>query len=197
VIEKVGREEVSFHNHLGDTQYIYQYPLIQYKSLFGRPGIVCVDDGVDEIYKLFQQRNWRIDLLGERIDLEVDRLELKTTVLKVLDSSCDYRIRRWQAFNEKNFREYACIESLGERVRMLERILTGNIISFAKGMEWQVDKPVLVSITDVAWERLNKMKDIRVAVLDADFRCNVSLPNWIGLGKGVSKGFGVIVKKNN
>ena len=197
IIEKVGREEVTFHNHLGDAQYIYQYPLIQYKIAFGKPAIVCLEEGVDEIHKLFEQRNWKINLLGESIELKVDRLDLKTTTLNVWDKKFYYRLFRWQALNEKNYREYNNLKSLTEKIQMLERILTGNILSFAKGIEWQIDQPIKLSITDVSLERLNKMKDIKVAVLDIQFSCNVSLPEWIGLGKGVSKGFGVVRKSRS
>jgi hypothetical protein len=80
---------------------------------------------------------------------------------------------------------------------MLERILIGNILSFAKGIEWKIDQPIKLNITHVALERLNKMKDIKVAVLDIRFNCNVALPDWIGLGKGVSKGFGIINQIRN
>lgn len=197
VIEKVGRDHVAFHNHVGETQFVYQYPLIQYKTVQRQPAIVCLDEGVDEIHKLFEQRNWTIILLGERIDLKVDRLDLKTTTLNVWDKHFDYSLTRWQALNDKNYREYNNLQDLTEKIQMLERILTGNILSFAKGIEWHIDKPVELSITDIALERLSKMKDIKVAVLDVRFRCNVALPDWIGLGKGVSKGFGVVEKLHN
>ena len=197
IIEKVGREEVAFHNHISDTKFVYQYPLIQYKTVYGQPAIVCLEEGVDEIHKLFEQRNWKIKLLGETIDLKVDRLDLKTTTLNVWDKYFNYSIYRWQALNDKNYKEYNNLQSLTEKISMLERILTGNILSFAKGIEWHIEQPVKLSISDVALERLNKMKDIQVAVLDIQFRCNVALPDWIGLGKGVSKGFGVVRKLNS
>ncbi len=197
VIEKVGRDNVAFHNHVGDTKFVYQYPLIQYKTVHRQPAIVCLDEGVDEIHKLFEQRNWTINLLGEKIELKVDRLDLKTTTLNIWDKQFEYSIYRWQALNDKNYREYNSLQSLADKIRMLERILTGNILSFAKGIEWHIEQPVKLTITDIALERLNKMKDINVAVLDARFRCNVALPDWIGLGKGVSKGFGVIKKLHN
>lgn len=197
VIEKVGRDQVAFHNHVGDTQFVYQYPLIQYKTVHRQPAIVCLDEGVDEIHKLFGQRSWTINLLGEKIELKVDRLDLKTTTLNVWDRQFEYSIYRWQALNEKNYKEYSILQTLTGKIQMLERILTGNILSFAKGIEWHIDQPVQLSITDVALERLSKMKDIQVAALDVRFRCNVALPDWIGLGKGVSKGFGVVRKIQN
>ena len=39
-----------------------------------------------------------------------------------------------------------------------------------------------------------KFKDVKMTAYDLRFTCNVSLPNYIGLGKGVSHGFGTIRK---
>lgn len=192
VIEKVGRNHIAFNNHLSDTTYLYKYPLIQYKMVNRQPAIVCLEDGVDEIHKLFEQRNWTINFMGKPLDLKVDRLDLRTTTLNVWDKPFRYRIMKWQALNEKNHREYLAMDTLTGKIRMLEKILTGNILSFAKGINWQIDQPVNLTIQDVSLERLSKMKDIQVAALDVVFSCNVGLPDWIGLGKGVSRGFGVI-----
>src|SRR5690606_18871731 len=139
--------------------------------------------------------NWVIDFLEQKIELKVDRLDLKTTTLNVWDKDIRYSLYRWQALNEKNYPQYNLLNSLTEKLQMLERILTGNILSFAKGIDWHIENPIRVSITNMPHQRMNKMKDIQVAALDIEFTCNVGLPDWIGLGKGVSKGFGVVRRK--
>ena len=197
VIEKVGRENVAFHNHIGQAAFVYHYPLIQYKNAFSQPAIFCLEEGVEEIHKLFGKSDWVIDFLNEKIELKVDRLDLKSTTLSVWDSDINYHLYRWQALNENNYRAYNLLKSLSEKIQMLERILTGNILSFAKGIDWHIEKPVKVCISSMPHYRLNKMKDIQVAALDIDFSCNISLPDWIGLGKGVSKGFGVVRRRKN
>ena len=131
-------------------------------------------------------------MLDEKLELKVDRLDLKTTTLNIWDTQFSYSLYRWQALNEKNYRQYNSLTSLTEKIKMLERILTGNILSFAKGIDWHIEQQVRLTITDIPLERLNKMKDIQVAAIDVRFNCNVGLPDWIGLGKGVSKGFGVV-----
>ena len=196
VIEKVGREHQLFHNHNGDN-FIYQYPLIQYKKIGGRPGIFCLDDGVDEIHKLFEHRSWTIDLQGEKVNLKVDRLDMKTTHINVWEKSFDYSLWNWQALNEENWPKYLQLDSMVEKVGMLEKILTANILSFAKGIDWHIEKPVKVVIKDVKLERDSRMKDIKVRTFVVDFRSNVFLPDFVGLGKGVSKGFGVVKKIRN
>ncbi len=197
VIEKVGRENPLFHNHSGDEAFIYKYPLIQYKKIGKQAGIFCIDEGVDEIHKLFGRRNWTIDLQGHPITLKVDRLDLKTTQVNVLEQRFAYSLSNWQALNEENWKRYNQLDSMVEKVGMLEKILTANILSFAKGIDWHITDPIKLVIKDVKLERDSRMKDIKVRTFEVDFRCNVFLPDFMGLGKGVSKGFGTVVQLNN
>ncbi|MBK9152083.1 MAG: hypothetical protein IPM26_14315 [Saprospiraceae bacterium] len=44
VIEKSKRESDLFHNHLDDQQYIYRYPLIQYKVTDKKASLVCLNE---------------------------------------------------------------------------------------------------------------------------------------------------------
>ncbi len=197
IIEKAGRENLLFHNHLGDDQFSYRYPLIQYKAIRQQPSIFCLDAGVDEIHHLFQQKSWTINLSGNPVDLKVDRLDMKTVTLNVWDKSFPYNLYNWQALNEINYRKYIQLESLKERVVMLEKIITGNILSFAKGIDWHIDKQVEVKIHDIKQVRLKRMKDVKVGAFDVTFSTNVFLPNYIGLGKGVSTGFGIVKQIKN
>lgn len=195
IIEKAGREHLLFHNHISDDKFIYRYPLIQYKVIHNKPSIFCLDAGVDEIHHLFQQRSWTINLSGDTIELKVDRLDLKTITLNIWNKSFEYTLNNWQALNETNYKKFQHLTSLKEKIEMLEKILTGNILSFAKGIDWHIDQPIEVAIQDIKSERLKRMKDIKVGALDIDFSCNVFLPNFLGLGKGVSTGFGIVKQK--
>jgi len=192
VIEKVGRENPLFHNHLSDDTFIYKYPLIQYKKISGQPAIFCLDVGVDEIHKLFGQKSWIIDLKGTDIKLEVESLDLKTNTLSVNGHLKDYQLQRWQALNVENYKKYQALSSMVEKIQMLERILTGNILSFAKGIDWRIEEKITVKISDLQSINPSRMKDIKVSAFDVTFQCNVVMPNWMGLGKGASTGFGVI-----
>lgn len=197
VIEKVGRDNLLFHHHLSDDTFLYKYPLIQYKKIGRQPGIFCIDAGVDEIHKLFGHRSWTILLQGQPMDLKVDRLDMKTTNLNVWEKRFRYSLWNWQALNEDNWKKYTALESMVDKVAMLEKILTANILSFAKGIDWHITAPVQVTIQDVKQERDARMKDIKVRTFEVDFYCNVFLPDYLGLGKGVSKGFGTVRQIKN
>jgi len=57
-----------------------------------------------------------------------------------------------------------------------------------------VDKPIQLEITTLPEPHSVRMKDAKVMAFSPEFRCNISLPYHIGLGKQVSTGFGVVGK---
>lgn len=195
VCQQVPQEMDVFHNHDKEGRSIYRYPLVQYKTIGYRPAIVSLNSGIDELYKFFTRPDWKIFINGNELPLIVHRMHLDTILCKITDRPINYSIRRWQALNGDNYHRFNKTESFAEKLQILESILTGNILSFAGGIGWHIDQPVIVKITDAPKIMQSSFKGIRVATFDLSFTCNVDLPCHIGLGKGAAKGFGVISKK--
>lgn len=192
IIEKVGRENILFHHHLNDGKHLFRYPLIQYKSIRKKPAVLCLGEGVDEIHKLFNQSSWEINLKGEKTDLVIDQLNLDSFTLNIGDKSKNYQLKNWIALNAENYRKYISMDSEIDKVEMLERVLIGNILSFAKGMDWDVQKEIKVRIHNVDKIKNIKYKNTKLYSFDVTFNSNVFLPAYLGLGKGVSRGYGIL-----
>ena len=198
VSEKVGHKHTLFHNHVRDG-YRYAYPLIQYKCLRGHPALICMGAGVDEIHHYFEKKDWSINISGRQMDMKVDSLDLNQFHLQVGENFFPYRIHNWMALNQANFHEYQQLGSLSKKVNYLEKKLIGNILSFAKGIGWWIDKDqtIQVEILDLKEPKRVKFKGKYMEAFSLNFQTNVFLPNYIGLGKGVSKGFGIIHSQRN
>lgn len=193
MVEKVGRENLLFHNHLGNG-FRYGYPMIQYKVFRGNPTIICINEGSEEILKFFQQTNWDIVLNGKEIRTGIKHLSFDYFYCAFSAEPINYQIRNWFALNEGNFEKYIGLAGDQARNELLERILIGNIISFAKGIHWDLDQQVKLAINRLPERRLFNFKDHQMVGFDLGFRSNILLPDAIGLGKSVSRGFGVIRK---
>ncbi len=192
IAEKAGKEHILYHNHLSDSKFLYKYPLIQYKTISRKPTIICIDEGVDDIHHFFENRDWEIKISDRWLNMKIGRLHMNQFTMQVWDKSFTYSILDWLALKPDNYKSYVEMESLAERIRFLETILRGNIIAFAKGIGWTVDKTIKVNIQDIQKDRWIKFKSKKVLAFTLRFTSNVFLPNFIGLGKGVSKGFGVV-----
>lgn len=197
VIEKVGREHLLFHHHIDDQQFLFRYPLIQYKSIYRQSAILCLGDGVDEIHKLFNKSTWEINLKGQKMDLAIDKLDLGNVMLNVWEKSYVYHLYNWFALSEKNYERFKTVNSQIDRIEMLEKILTGNLLSFAKGVDWHIEKEIKIRIDKVTRTKNLKFKNAYLLAFDLDFSSNVFLPNYIGLGKRASHGYGMVVNNKN
>lgn len=195
VIEKTKRQSVLFHNHL-EEGFRYAYPLIQYKVDKKKACVICLNSGTDDIHYLLGLRD--LDLkIGERSDVfKIEDIHIKYHLVQTWDTMFDFSIRNWNAFNEENYKSYRTLRESGQNVRpLLHRILTGNIISFAKGIEWDVEREIKIDILELLEEKWIPYKGINLLALSLTFRCNVSLPSWVGLGKGTSLGFGTVRRR--
>lgn len=195
VVEKVGRENILFHNHLQDS-YRYGYPLIQYKTIYRRPAMICIDHGSEEILKFFEKFDWDLNIRGKKIDATIQDIAFDYFVCGFSPLPVRYRIFNWFALNEDNFKRFIEMKkSSGERIEFLRRILIGNILSFAKGIGWHIDGEIEIQIKWMPDIRLFSFKNHRMVGFDLDFITNLLLPDYIGLGKSTARGFGMIQRK--
>jgi hypothetical protein len=193
VIENAGREHLLFHNHAAEGLR-YAYPLIQYKRIGNKAGLVCLEDGVHEVHAFFQGRPTTLRLGDREITPEVERLQMNEVTLQAWDKMFDYRISNWLALKQENYIAYQAMPDDAERRRFLSTILRGNILSMAKGLGWHVDREIRVELQHVGPLRLMNYKDNRLSAFDVRFRTNVWLPAFVGLGKGAALGFGMVGK---
>jgi len=189
IAAKVGADSLLFHNHNGD-RLRYGYPLIQYKIIRRQPAIMCIGEGVEEIHKYFSQSNWNIRISGRELDMQIDRLNLHQFTMQVWEREFTYDISNWIALSQQSYQDYRQMESLQERIRLLETKLTGNILTMAKGIGWFIDRPLTCKIVHMHEPRPVKVKGVRVLAFNLRFKTNAFLPDHLGLGGKVSLGFG-------
>lgn len=198
VLNAIGSDvDILFHNHTEGDGYRYSYPLIQYKRLGGKAAIVCVEEGVDSIGQFLMAQQPDV-VLGERsVKLEMESVRPQNVLMQTWQSSFDYRLQHWLALNSENYRRYQELDSLTERIVLLESILKGNLLSMCKGLGIYLSEELKVSITRLNEPRLVKVKGVRIMSFDVDFRSNLSLPDGIGIGKNASLGYGTILRNRS
>ena len=197
VIKSLGNDvDLLYHNHIGDTKFRFSYPLIQYKCLSGKAAITCVEEGTDIIGQFLSQTSEPL-MIGKRsARLEVEKVIPEKTTIQITDAQQTYMLRQWLPLNSKNYEQYLKADSMVDKLQILENVLAGNIISFLKGVNINLEGHFDLHITDIINQRAITFKDIRLMSFDIQFKANISLPSYIGLGKNSSVGFGVLSKKD-
>jgi hypothetical protein len=196
VINMLQRNNILFHNHT-EEGLRYTYPFIQYKRINNRAAIVCVEEGTESIGEFFSSFKDTVYIGRKESHLELDSVKAEQVLVQAWSDLFTYSIRKWLPFNSENYEKYQQTAGLKEKIDFMERILTGNILSFAKGVNIHFEEELVCTILDITPKGPMHYKGIHFESFDALFKINVSLPNYIGLGKGVSHGFGTIVRMND
>lgn len=191
------KNNLLFHNHDGD-KLRFAYPLIQYKTIQHKAAIVCLKEGTEQIGNFFANNKSVISLLDRQIDLEIDKISTINYNVQLWNDTFYYRITQWQALNSENYTKYKSLEGVVAKCSFLERILIGNILSFLKGVDIHIEEQLICEITSVSEPQLIKVKDVKVNCFNIEFKTNISLPDYIGIGKHSSLGFGILthIKQN-
>src|SRR5665213_3364014 len=179
------------HNHLETGENAYRYPLVQYKVLDAVPTLVGLNEGADLLIGLFLKiKELKI---GERSYPVLQKnIESKIINIGLSEDLHAYRFATlWMALSQHNYAGYMA-EAEEQRPKHLKAILTGNILSFFKAMNYRAEATILVNLKIIA-ERETQFKNNTMLAFEASFVTNVFLPEQIGLGKSVARGFGTII----
>lgn len=194
VINSGLQDNILFHNHQGDN-FRYSYPLIQYKRLHGKAAIVCLGEGAETIGQLLLQDKIVIKQDNEEKTFEVQSVTSGRTLIQTWKENIDYHICNWLALNTKNYLIYQNIDDENEKCAFLENLLKANLLSMLKGLNIHLNDQLSLKITHLYGTHIDYFKGIGFTSFNADFTCNLSIPNNIGIGKSSSMGFGIVYRK--
>ena len=179
------------HNHMGNGELRYEYPKVQYKVIDGTPTLVGISEGADLLTELFLKIR-ELKIGGTTYPIHQKNIEAKQIEPGAAVSPKTYRFETlWMALNQKNHARYSEANPL-EREKLLERILVGNCLSFFKSMDVFVETKL--TARGSFNEKNTNFKNNRMIAFEGMFEINTDLPDYIGLGKQVSRGFGTIRK---
>jgi len=179
------------HNHLGNGKFIYRYPCVQYKVLGNTCLLIGFNEGSKIIEKTFHDLK-TINLDGTVEDILSKTLESYLSSFSITSDKNKYTyLTPWLALNEKNYEKYQKFGTWEKKKELLEKILIGNIISMSKSLGYTVPAPISATI--------DRMKKVRTSLKGTPmlgflgtFSVNFEIPDYWGIGKSVSRGFGTI-----
>lgn len=174
-----------FHHHTANS---YHYPLIQYKKIDNKIGIIGIGKYADIISRSISNVE---HITTEDQKIPINNIRITNTSFVQQSGLHMYRFSSpWLALNEQNYEKFKTLTK-HERKKLLEKILVGNILSMYKGVGIFVENKIEVNILKQFSKQITVHQNQFVG-FSLDFACNTNLPEYVGLGKSVSKGYGAI-----
>lgn len=182
-----------YYNHENNS-VIYRYPLIQYKFIEGKASVVGIDEGADFLEKDFQYgKTYHLNINGREYDFEVIDKKSIYYIPESYDQPCKYYfIKGWLPLNQENYNTYINLESISDKISLLDKILSANILSLFTGFDYYSEKQSQANILEIVSSRAIQYKGNDMLSFDVRVKCNANLPEFCGIGKGSSRGFGIV-----
>lgn len=177
------------HNHYADGSSRYAYPLVQYKVIDSTPVLVGFREGADLLVALFLKIS-ALDIEGHHYPVKAKNIQQKQIELHVNRQLYNYSFKTlWMALNQINFQKYCRLDT-DEQKQLLNLQIQNNILSFYKGLDFRTTERIMA--TGRFEEKQTQFKNQNMLAFSGSFTCNAYLPQWAGIGKAVSRGFGTV-----
>ncbi|MEW6118351.1 MAG: CRISPR-associated endonuclease Cas6 [Nitrospirota bacterium] len=187
-------EYTLIHQHLTDNKLLYKSPLIQYKIFNGKPFVLGINEGADVIQEIYEDIDY-LKIGRSEYQIKEKHIILKTDYFRATGKAIPYSfLTSWLALNEKNYQKYQRMGTWAERKELLESILVGNVISMSKSLGYTVPEPIKANIISLKAVQ-TRLKGTPMLGFLGTFSVNFEIPDYWGIGKSVSRGFGTILKQ--
>lgn len=186
-------EDVLLHNHNND-EFIYSYPRIQYKIIDNKAYVVGLAEGIKSIKSIPSFES--VTIGHENVKVNGIDLSERHSNFGISSFQINYSfLTPWLALNEENHKKYTNLIYWKEKKALLEKILAGNIISMSKGLGYTVPEPIKANILKMQ-EVKTSLKGTPMIGFLGEFSVNFEIPDYWGIGKSVSRGFGTVKRIN-
>jgi len=182
------------HNHdIVTGKVIYRYPLIQFKLIDRTPSIIALTEKSVNIFSEIFMKLDEIDIGGRKIAIHEKNLSIDDATFGDCDTKIKYEFASpWVGLNQKNFEKYQSAENFEKKKALLTRSLAGNILSMSKSLDYTVKNRLDIDLR-LKPKTINLKGKPMIGFIGA-FDVNFELPDYIGVGKSVSRGFGTTLK---
>ncbi len=173
----------------GSYRKKYLYPRVQVKILDEKIYFLGIAEGVSAVKSLID--NFKALDFGNITFKIKDIIIDENGIFKQSDDINRYKfITPWVALNRTNIKKFSKTPSSQKR-KFLCELLTKNLIFLASEFKINLDKKILTDI-ELDDKSLSSFKENRDFGFEGSFLTNFILPDFIGLGNGITRGYGSI-----
>jgi hypothetical protein len=187
------------HNHYADGSSKYKYPLVQYKVIDNIPHLVGLQEGGKLLIDLFLKIK-TIDIEGTIYQVNSKNISNVITEVGGFTKLWEYNFETlWMGLNQENHKIYLHLNTAEEKNDFLGKQIQNNILSFYKGVGFFTDERIMAMVNtngrSSLREKTTQFKEKTMLAFSGSFVSNAVLPNLVGIGKSVSRGFGTVTKQ--
>ncbi|WP_269850710.1 CRISPR-associated endonuclease Cas6 [Methanosarcina horonobensis] len=144
-----------------------------------------------KFFRKFSTNTKKIELDESTYEILEKKVSFKEQEFGLSDKFHTYSFETpWFALNQENFTDKYKKIGTNEQKELLRKTLVGNILSMSKSLGYTV--PGQIKCETNLRPGSSRMKGVEIATFKGKFMVNFLIPDYFGLGKSVSRGFGTV-----
>ena len=183
------------HNHLENGKLRYGYPLIQFKTIRKIPTIIGIGESIDILKDVFLDVE-EIDIDGKRESVWEKSIKVRQEEFGQSKEFFNYKfVSPWMALKEENYETYKVMNAV-EKQLFLRHLLRENFKTVSKGFQYRIPDIDSVKVEGYFKPRTMNFKNVKMLCFKGEFTVNFLIPDYLGIGKQVARGYGMVKRVN-
>lgn len=191
-ISNMFRDYPIFSNHYGDRD-LYTDSRVQHKVINGVAHTLGIKEGAEAIKMLSYVNELR---LGHNIYKARPIFCDKEEIIAKTDKLIQYDLMSyWLPFDDENYEIFKTLKDSREKKYFINNIFVGNIMSLCKGCGLDVNKREHTVYVHSRLKESRSWYKVERTSYIGEFRVNMIIPDFFGVGEKVSAGFGAVKRR--
>jgi hypothetical protein len=172
------------------TEFVYRYPVLQVKQVKRDLIVIGVSQGADCISQII--RDHRTLGAGKNTcRITAYDPEVRSEPFGVTDIVTAYEfLTPWIALNQQYAKQFYDLNGKARRDAFMQTLLSTHLVTLAKSLDYRITTPVSCE-AKVRFKR-DCIGNEHVMVFLGKFRTNLRIPDYLGIGRLISQGYGTI-----
>jgi len=173
----------------------YLYPRVQVKVINEKIFITGVGHGVEPVLQLTDNIK-QLDFGNITFDILEKRIDENKNIFNYKDEMVNYQfLTSWAALNKNSWKIFKNMES-EDKVNFLNKLLEKNLAFISNELKLTPPKKFLSMIKVNSIEPAS-IDDNKWRAFNGVFKTNFNLPSFIGLGNGITRGYGTLLNADS
>lgn len=172
------------------TGFIHRYPVLQCKQIKGNLLVIGISQGAGCLCQLARDQT----MLGageNTCRITARDPAIRSELFAVRDTTITYEfLTPWLALNQQHAKKFYELKGKPDRDAFMLKLLTAQLNTLAKSLDYEIPVPITCEAkVRFLRERIDREN---VIVFLGKFHTNLRIPDYLGIGQLVSRGYGTI-----
>ena len=177
------------HRQEADS-FIHRYPVVQCKMIRNFPTVIGINEGA-LFLKEFADETREILLGPDMYRVAEHDILIRDEEFGISETIQSYEFATpWLALTQENYKRFYKLTGKPARDEFVQKIFVDTLLSLSKSLGYEVPAPIRAD-TNFHFQK-DRLNGAGVMTFTGKFQANFQIPEYLGIGKSVSQGYGAV-----